>query len=80
MNRWRLAAPKRERPPPVYAREPATYRCGDAFLTIRTLPPYPLQRIGQRLAAEAMRLLLRKLAYDEVRLLLSGARSTESYT
>src|SRR5215211_701756 len=49
-------------------------------LTTRARPPHPLQRLGERLAAEAPRLLLRKLANGEVCLLLAGARSTESYT
>ena len=53
--------------------------CGDAFRTTRALPPHPLQRLGERLAAEALG-LLRKLANGEVRLLLAGARPTESYT
>src|SRR3712207_6692219 len=43
------------------------------------LPPHPFQRLGERLAAEALR-LLRKLANSEVCLLLAGAWSTESYT
>src|SRR5829696_2655056 len=59
--------------------------CGDAFPTTRALPPHSLQRLGQllgqRLAAEALRLLLlRKLANGEVCLLLAGARFTEGYT
>src|SRR5215211_4962336 len=49
------------------------------------LPPARSRRIlssslGERLAAEAPRLLQRKLANGEVCLLLAGARSTESYT
>src|SRR3712207_3907330 len=54
--------------------------CGDATLTTCALPPHPLQRLGERLTAEALRLLLCKLANGEVCLLLAGARSTESYT
>src|SRR5215204_6983598 len=51
---------------------------GDTFPTNRALPPHPLQRLGQRLAAKALRLLLlRKLANGEVRLLLAGASFTE---
>jgi hypothetical protein len=54
--------------------------CGDAFCTTRAPPPHPLQRHGERLAAQALRFLLRKLANGEVCLLLAGARLTESYT
>jgi len=35
--------------------------------------------LDQRLAPEALRIFLRKLADDEVRLLLAGARSTEGH-
>ena len=54
--------------------------CGDAFCTTRAPPPHPLQRHGERLAAQALRFLLRKLANGEVCLVLAGARLTESYT
>ena len=55
--------------------------CGDAFCTIRALPPHPLQRPGESLAAKALRLLLvRKLADGEVCLLLVGTWSAEGYT
>src|SRR5215216_1458855 len=54
---------------------------GDTIPTDRALPPHSLQRLGQRLAAEALRLLLlRKLANGEVCLLLAGAWFTEGYT
>jgi hypothetical protein len=81
MNRWRLAVPERKRLGLVYTREPMMHLCGDAFPTTRTFLPHPLQRLGQRLAAEALRfLLLRKLADREVCLLLAGASFTEGYT
>src|SRR5918911_1049525 len=51
--------------------------------TSRALPSHPLQRLGQRLAAESLcliLLLLRKLADGEVRLLLAGTWSAEGYT
>jgi hypothetical protein len=77
----KLAGTKSERLDLVYAREPLMHLRGDTFPTTRTLPPHPLQRLGQRLAAEALRLLLlRKLANGEVRLLLAGASFTEGYT
>src|SRR5215212_973989 len=81
MNRWRLAVPERKRLGLVYTREPMMHLCCDAFPTTRTLPPHPLQRLGQRLAAKALRLLLllRKLADGEVYLLLAGAPFTEGY-
>src|SRR5687767_9589922 len=64
----------------VYARVPVMHPCFDPFRTTRTLPPHSLQRLGQRLAAEALRLLLlRKLAEGEVCLLLAGASFTEGY-
>jgi len=51
---------------------------------IRALSPYPLQRLAKRfakrLAAETLRLPLRKFADGEVRFLLAGARFTEGYT
>ena len=75
----RLAGTKSERLDLVYARVPLMHLRGDTFPTTRTLPPHPLQRLGQRLAAEALRLLLRKLADGEVCLLLAGARFTEGY-
>jgi hypothetical protein len=53
---------------------------GHAFCAGRALPPHPLQRLGERLTAGALRLLLHKFANGEVRLLLAGARTTESYT
>ncbi len=43
-----------------------------------SLPAHPLQRLGQRLAAEAL-LLPREFAYGKVRLLLAGARLAEGY-
>ena len=76
----RLAGTKSQRLDLVYAREPLTHLRGDTFPTDRALPPHSLQRLGQRLAAEALRLLLlRKLAYCEVCLLLAGASFTEGY-
>jgi hypothetical protein len=63
----------------MYDRETMMHLCCDAFPTTHTLPPHPLQCLGQQLAAKAMRLLLRKLTDDEVRLLLASARSTEGY-
>jgi len=79
INRRRLAVPQREGLSFVYARETLMYLCGDAFPTTCRLPRYPLQRLGQRPATETMRLLLRKLANAEVRLLLMSTRSTEGY-
>ena len=76
----RLAGTKSERLDLVYAREPLMHLRGDTFPTDRALPPHPLQRLGQRLAAEALRLLLCKLADGEIYLLLAGTRSTEGYT
>src|SRR5215211_8038099 len=76
----KLAGTKSERLDLVYAREPLMHLRGDTFPTDRALPPPSLQRLGQRLAAEALRLLLRKLANGEVRLLLAGTRFTEGYT
>src|SRR5919112_2755486 len=77
----KLAGTKSERLDLVYAREPLMHLGGDPFPTARALPPHPLQRLGQRLAAEALRLLLlRKLANGEVCLLLAGTRFTEEYT
>src|SRR5215216_3429389 len=77
----RSALHKSERLELVYAREPLMHLCFDLFRTTRALPPHPLQRLGQRLAAEALLLLLlRKLANGEVCLLLAGARFTEGYT
>src|SRR5215211_3735890 len=76
----KLAGTKSERLDLVYAREPLMHLRGDTFPTDRALPPHSLQRLGQRLAAEALRLLLRKLANGEVRLLLAGTRFTEGYT
>src|SRR5215208_2161727 len=73
----RLVGTKSERLDLVYAREPLMHLGGDTFPTNRALPPHSLQRLGQRLAAEALRLLLRKLANCEVCLLLAGARFTE---
>jgi hypothetical protein len=52
--------------------------CSDAFPTTCRLPPYPLQCLGESLAAETTR-PLRELADDEVCLLLAGARSTEGH-
>jgi hypothetical protein len=75
-----LAVTKRDGLALVYARVPLMHPCFDPFRTIRTLPTHPLQRLGQRLAAEALRPLLRKLANGEVCLLLAGARFTEGYT
>jgi hypothetical protein len=80
LNRWRLAVPERDGLALVYAREPMMHLCGDAFPTTRTLAPHPLQRLGQRLAAEAFRILLRKLANGEVCLLLAGTRPAEGYS
>src|SRR5829696_5597017 len=68
---------KSERLDLVYAREPLMHLRGDTFPTDRALPPHSLQRLGHRLAAEALRLLLRKLANGEVRLLRAGASFTE---
>jgi hypothetical protein len=49
--------------------------CGYAFPSTRADPPRPLQRLGERRAAEARRLPPRdELADGEVRLLLAGAR------
>jgi hypothetical protein len=79
LNRWRLDLPERERFGLVYAREPMRHRRGDTICTFRTLPPLPLQHLGQRLVTEVPRLLVRKLADDEVSLLLSGTRSAERY-
>ena len=73
----RLAAFERERPVLVYAREPMMHLCFELFRTTHALPPRPLQRLGQRLASEVLRLLLRKLTDGEVCLLLAGARFTE---
>ena len=54
---------------------------GHVFCIARTLPPQPLQGLSKQLTAEALRLLLRnEFADGEVRLLLAGASSTESYT
>src|SRR5215217_5606135 len=69
----------------VYARKILAPRRRKAILA---LSPYPLQRLAKRfaerfakrLAAETLRLLPRKLADGEVRLLLAGAGSTEGYT
>ena len=76
MNRWRLAVPERKRLGLVYTREPMMHLGGDAFPTTRTRSPHPPQRLTQRPAPEALR-LLRKLADREVCLLLAGARFTE---
>ena len=54
--------------------------CGAAFRTTCALPPHPLQRLGERLAAQALSLILSKLTNGEVCLLLAGARPTETYT
>jgi hypothetical protein len=63
----RLAGTKSERLDLVYAREPLMHLGGDTFPTNRALPPHSLQRLGQRLDAEALRpLLLRKVASCEV--------------
>src|SRR5215208_6171444 len=51
----RLAGTKSERLDLVYAREPLMHLRGDTFPTDRALPPHSLQRLGQRLAAEALR-------------------------
>src|SRR5215212_638695 len=75
-----LAVPKRERLAFVYARESVMHLCCDAFRTTCALSPHPLQRLGQRLAAEVPPLLVRKLADGEVCLLLAGTRSTEGHT
>src|SRR5215210_3133166 len=75
----RLAAPERGRLALVYARELVMHLCGDAIHATRAPPPHLLQRIGERPALEAPRLLMRKLADGEVCLLLAGARSTEGY-
>src|SRR5215210_7200138 len=76
----RLAAPERGRLALVYARELVMHLCGDAIHASRAPPPHLLQRLGERPALEAPRLLLvRKLADGEVRFLLAGARSTECY-
>jgi hypothetical protein len=47
---------------------------------LNVVSPFPGIHIGQRLATEVPRLLLRKLANGEVRLLLTGACFTEGYT
>jgi len=47
----RLAGTKSERLDLVYAREPPMHLRGDTFPTYRALPPHPLQRLGERLAA-----------------------------
>jgi len=48
--------------------------------TSRAIPPHSLQYLGQRLATEVPRLLVRKLADGEVRFLLAGTWSAEGYT
>jgi hypothetical protein len=70
----------RERFGLVHAREPVRHLCGDTIRTTRALLPLPLQHLGQRIAAEVSRLLVRKLADGEVCLLLSGTWSAEGYT
>ena len=73
----RLALHKSERLALVCARVLMMHFCGEALRTTCALPTHPLQRLGKRLAAEALGLLLRKLADREVCLLLAGARFTE---
>jgi hypothetical protein len=80
MIRWKLVLLERERFGLVYSRDPVRHLCCDPFRTTRALLPLPLQHLGQRLATEALRILLRKLADGEVCFLLVGTRSTESYT
>ncbi len=63
----------------VHARDPALRLCGSAFPASRALPPHPLQRLGERLAAEALPLLRNEFADGKVRLLLAGARSAEGH-
>src|SRR5215208_7822835 len=75
-----LAAPERERLDLVYVRVPMMQLRGRGFRTTCALSPHPLQRLGQRLAAEVPPLLVRKLADGEVCLLLAGTRSTEGHT
>jgi hypothetical protein len=79
MNRWRLALPEREWFGLVYARVPVVNLCCNAFRTTRALPPLPLQHLGQRLATEVPPILVRELAYGEVRFLLAGTRSAEGH-
>ena len=62
-----------------YAWEPETRPRGDAFRSTRAPPPQLLKRLDEQFAARALRLILRKLADGEVRLLLAGTRLTESY-
>src|SRR5688500_705671 len=55
------------------------FHARDAATCELSLPSHPGKRLSERLAAETL-LPPRKLADGEVRLLLAGARSTESYT
>src|SRR5918992_1259673 len=65
---------------PLCSRRPVMHPCSAAFRTACALPPHPLQRPSERLAVQALRLILRILTNGEVCLLLAGARPTESYT
>jgi hypothetical protein len=76
----KLAVRKRDSLGLADARERVVHLCREGFLTTRVPLPLPLQHLGQRLATEVPRLLVRKLADGEVRLLLASSRSTESYT
>jgi hypothetical protein len=71
----RLALHKSERLALVCARVPMMHFCGGAFRTTCALPTHPLQRLGKRLAAEALRLLLRKLARTPGDPTISGSPS-----
>jgi hypothetical protein len=59
--------------------KPVMHLCDGATPTTTALSPHSLQRLGERLAAQALR-FLRKLANGKVCFLLAGARFTESYT
>src|SRR4029453_9436595 len=68
----------------VYSREIQTRRRGNVIRALAADPvQHLLERFGERfakwLAAEVPRLLLRKLANGEVRLLLAGACFAEGY-
>src|SRR5436190_23001848 len=73
----RLAASEHERLALVYTGRLMVYSCGDLSRTSHAPPPHPLQRLGRRLAAEVLPLLLRKLTDGEVHFLLACARSAE---
>ena len=76
----RLAVRGRERLGFVHARAPTMHLCGYAFPFTHALPPHPLQRLGERRAVGARRLLPRdELSDGEVRLLLAGARPAEGH-